>query len=86
MNPYAANFQVGAAAESSSSRSTAVAAGNVGLASEGEEAGWGVDEADQNGDGAGGYWDEHGQHHPGYSGEYDPAAAAYHPEAGYDAA
>ncbi|CAN0552648.1 unnamed protein product, partial [Ectocarpus sp. 12 AP-2014] len=48
MNPYAANFQVAAAAESSSSRSTAVAAGNVGLAGEGEEAGWGVDEADQN--------------------------------------
>lgn len=87
MNPYAANFQVSATAASSTSRSTAVAAaGNVGLAGEGEEAGWVVDEDDQNGDGAGGYWDEHGQHHPGYGGEFDPAAAAYHPEAGYEGA
>lgn len=49
---------------------------------QGPEAAWAEDPS-HNGDGAGGYWDEHGQHHPGYGGEYDPGV--YHPD-GYDPA
>lgn len=82
MNPYAANFQVPVPSPAPTTTRTAATA--VGLADEGngedQEAAWAEDPS-QRGDGAGGYWDEHGQHHPGYGGDYDPAV--YHPD-GYD--
>jgi len=69
MNPYAANFQVPVSA-------TAPAGGD----GEQDSAAW-AEDPDQGVDGAGGYWDENGQHHPGYDGSYDPAG--YHPD-GYE--
>lgn len=87
MNPYAANFQVpapspAALATATGTTTSGTAAAVVGLADEGNdhEAAW-AEGPSQNGDGAGGYWDEHGQHHPGYGGDDDPAV--YHPD-GYD--
>ena len=86
MNPYAANFQVPAAAPVAAPVAAAAAAGGAaGLPGDGSEqdAAWAEDPGQSvDGGGGGGYWDEHGQHHPGYDGSYDPAAA-YHPD-GYD--
>ena len=84
MNPYAANFQVPVVPTAT----TGAAVVGPGLEGEvndqGQEAAaWAAEDPSQNVDGAGGYWDEHGQHHPGYGGEYDPAV--YHPD-GYDPA
>lgn len=96
MNPYAANFQVPVPSSAATATATGIAAAAQGPTTtepmdeggaEGQEASW-VDDTDQHGGGAGGYWDEHGQHqhhHPGYAGEYDPTAGVYHPD-GYGGA
>lgn len=88
MNPYAANFQVPVPSTAPTATAiTAAAAAVVGLEGEandqGQDAAW-AEDPNQNGDGSGGYWDEHGQHHPGYGVDYDPAV--YHPDGGHDPA
>lgn len=78
MNPYAANFQVPVVPAGTAGTTTVVGPGQDGEANDqSQEAAWAEDPS-QSADGAGGYWDENGQHHPGYGGEYDPAA--YHPD------
>lgn len=83
MNPYAANFQVPVPNAAPTATVTGAAA-VVGLeggehSNDQEQAAAWAEDPSQSIDGAGGYWDEHGHHHPGYD------SAVYHPD-GYDPA